>query len=126
MIIKRPAADRQQQVLDYLRLRGEPATLMQIGEAIGMSEASASRIAAALVASGAIVRAGKVKTTPRGTPSRLAVLWTVPELRMRVACERGEQAMTVMAWTARQAVATRDLPHRAISRAAREAARAGR
>ncbi|MCC6596458.1 MAG: helix-turn-helix domain-containing protein [Rhodanobacteraceae bacterium] len=104
-------------MLDYLRLRGEPATLAQIGEAIGMSETSASRIAAALVASGAIVRAGKVKTTPRGTRSRLAVLWTAPELRMRVACEHGEQAMTVMAWTARQAVATTDLPHRAISQA---------
>lgn len=122
--IKRPAADRQQQVLDYLRLRGEPASLAQIGEAIGLTHSSMVRLVEGLAAEGVVVRAGLARSTHRA--GRRAVLWALPGSLRGVEQVDGEGGSLAMAWTARQAVATTDLPHRAISQAAREAARAGR
>lgn len=122
--IKRPAADREQQVLDYLRLRGEPASLAQIGEAIGLTHSSMVRLVEGLAAEGVVVRAGLAPSTHRA--GRRAVLWTLPGGLRGVEQVGGEGGSPAMAWTARQAVATTDLPHRAISQAAREAARAGR
>lgn len=122
--VKRPAADREQQVLDYLRLRGEPASLAQIGEAIGLTHSSMVRLVEGLAAEGVVVRAGLAPSTHRA--GRRAVLWTLPGGLRGVEQVSGEDGSLAMAWTARQAVATTDLPHRAISQAAREAARAGR
>lgn len=122
--IKRPAADREQQVLDYLRLRGEPASLAQIGEAIGLTHSSMVRLVEGLAAEGVVVRAGLAPSTHRA--GRRAVLWALPGGMSGVEQGGGEDGSPVMDWTARQAVATTDLPHRAISQAAREEARAGR
>ncbi|GIK83039.1 MAG: hypothetical protein BroJett024_41440 [Alphaproteobacteria bacterium] len=123
-IIQRPHAERRQQVLDYLRLRGEPASLAQIGEAIGLTHSSMVRLVEGLVAEGVVVRAGLTPPTHRA--GRRGVLWALPGGMSGVEQGGGEDGSPVMDWTARQAVATTDLPHRAISQAAREAARAGR
>lgn len=122
--VERPHAERREQVISYLTLRGEPASLAQIGEAIGLTHSSMVRLVESLAAEGVVVRAGLAPSTHRA--GRRAVLWTLPGSLGGVEQVSGEGGSPAMAWTARQAVATTDLPHRAISQAAREAARAGR
>lgn len=114
-IIQRPHAERREQVISYLTLRGEPASLAQIGEAIGLTHSSMVRLVESLVAEGVVVRAGLAPSTHRA--GRLAVLWTLPGGLRGVEQVSGEDGSPAMAWTARQAVATTDLPHRAASQA---------
>lgn len=98
-------------------LAAGPRTQREIGEAIGLTHSSMVRLVESLAAEGVVVRAGLAPSTHRA--GRRAVLWALPGSLRGVEQVGGEDGSPAMAWTARQAVATRDLPHRAISQAAR-------
>lgn len=115
-VIVRPARERRQQVVDYLTLLGAPATVAQIGAAVGLSQSSMSRLAERLAADGVLWRAGRTRTAEHG---RSAHLWVLPGMERAAGPAQAaddDAGARVMAWVARQALATHNLPHRALAR----------
>lgn len=115
------AIERRQQIVDLLVARcGEPVTSRDIEAALGVSQGTVARLLEPLMTAGTLRPAGK-----RPTGKRQARLYALTDQTLIPGAAHHEDR-AVMRWTAAQAVATRDLPHRAVSEATRQAARAGR
>ena len=118
----RPLLERRQQIVDFMLMQGGPVTLAQICEATGLAHSTMVLLMGGMETDRVVGRVGLEHT---GRAGRRSILWALADFEPEPGAGRGADGSPVIAWTARQALRTHDLPHRAISQAAREAARAG-
>ncbi len=120
---RRPLTERRQQIVDFMLMHAAPVTFAQLCEATGLAHSSMVRHMGAMERERIVRRAGLVHT---GRAGRCSILWAPTGIELGPGALGGTDGSPVIAWTAQQALRTADLPHRAVSQAAREAARAGR